>query len=180
MRMCAGTDGIREDDHTCGAQVNVIGIQGGTIKGGEPVDQRTRRIELQNGLGEIGRSVVGAVASCDINVAARIGSRPCATIPDGGAIAADCGVRGWEYELLGKRCRVVAEEPALPVANVAMRSKANVNRAVGQQQCGPVEMAQGAKVWSRDDNWSAKLFCAGRDIEGMQAMNVAGRAVGAP
>jgi hypothetical protein len=71
--MCAGTDRIRKDDHTCRAQVNVIGIQSGTIKGSEPVDQRTRRTELQNGLGEIGRPVVGTVASCDIQIAARGG-----------------------------------------------------------------------------------------------------------
>src|SRR6267142_2029432 len=108
MRMGCGSDGIRKNQDTRRAHVDVVGIENAPIKGSEPIQQ-----------------------------------------------------------------------PALPVAAVTVRTKGDINCAVIKEQRGPVEMPEGVKVRSRNHYWTAKLFCAGGDIESMQPTDKARRGRGA-
>src|SRR2546430_554929 len=140
MRVRCGTYLVRQKESSRRTHVNIVRIQGALIKGREPVQQCPRGTKLEDRLGEVLDAIVRAVAGDDVNVAIRISGWTCAAIPNRRAVA-PAGIRGYPNELLNQSCSVITKQPALPWAAVSVRTDADVNGAVVEQQSRPVEMA---------------------------------------
>src|SRR5262249_55878532 len=182
MRMPGSAYFVGKKDNTGRTNVKVFVIQVGVVEGSEIIDEFEIRAQLDETFAEVGASAVhieGAIAGDDVNIARIVGGRRGSRLPQsrGGSIGG-----GVEDADLTEGLRGIPQQPAVIVADIAVRREANVNDSVEQKQPEPllvvsrIEGHDGAAVprarhGCLHDDWAAGALGAGADIKGVEAMH---------
>ena len=122
---------IGQEDDAGGSNVEVLIVEVGVVERREEVEQVEARRKFQIAFAEVGLAVEGAVAGDGVDIAGGVGGGGGSALPDRGAIAIR---RRVEDSRLLQRPRIIAEQPAVIVPQVAMRGESDVDGSIGEQQ----------------------------------------------
>ena len=126
---------VRNEERILDTQVFVRCVQEGPVERREPVEERSSRTDLDEAVPEIPSTHVAverSVAGKRVQISVRIRRQSSARLPD----AAQTAVRRRvvDHDLLQRR-RVVAEDPPVIRALIAVRGPCDVDGAVIDEQC---------------------------------------------